>query len=208
MGSYSNAVFQGFATREEAEKFMASEYEPVPPKKGGGGYGGGGAATYGADDLAESMAGCNLSDDDDDRNSRAGTFVPNRNRRTSVSSSAGMYSTHHHHGQSRTRPQEDTAGPAYTMRSSSSRAHTASSPYAGTGTASYHGTQASLDELSEFYLKSHYYPHNQVTRIRRVLLRRWEEGFDESEVQEDLVIQGMEADRALFLVRLFYRNGQ
>ncbi|KAG8883250.1 hypothetical protein FRB97_006945 [Tulasnella sp. 331] len=71
------------------------------------------------------------------------------------------------------------------------------------GLPSYHST-ARLDPLAEAYLKAHHYPPAQVARIRRVFLRRAhdEEDLDPMEIMEGLTMEGMDEDKAGFLLSL------
>ncbi|KAG8855869.1 hypothetical protein FRB96_006691 [Tulasnella sp. 330] len=204
---YSNSVYQGFSTREQAERFLSKgDYPPVPPKQPTQSY----SHHHGtpSEDLVEAMGNFTLGGSED-----GGDDGWDHNRRRTTSSSSTPYHTPTCASQKY---------PQYTSMSSTAtrsppRMATSSGFHSGDGgvgasmsyggLTSYHST-ARLDSLAEAYPKAHHYPPAQVARIRRVFLRRAhdEEDLDPMEIMEGLTMEGMDEDKAGFLLSLVCRD--
>ncbi|KAG8985511.1 hypothetical protein FRB94_004873 [Tulasnella sp. JGI-2019a] len=180
---YKGNSYQGFNTREEAERFMArSDYAP-PPSKRSIGY------NTPSEDLVEALNNFTLDSEDDGEERE-------RRRRTLSNSTYYTASTSHHRVSSPVMRSPPRSSPVYGGGSALSYGHTGSSV-----------STIRLDALSESYLKTHHYPPAQVARIRRVFLRRADdERIDGAEILEGLLVEGMDLDKAKFLLRLVYRE--
>lgn len=209
VSGYSNSLYQGFRTRTEAERFMASEYDVVPPKS---------TSTrrreerspVDHDDLAERIERFRLS------SSEGGNWEGDRSSsgRTSPTPSTPTRSNnddhgprHHHHRRQRT---ASTVHPQMTGTSYTTTRSPPRPPPSSRDQPSQSSGSSRLNNLAEDYLRTHNYPRGQIKRIRQVVqgIGSVYHPNNKQEVVEALMYHGMERDRAGWFFDFVTDNGR